>query len=68
MNPIQQAIYDTIKKALIDNDGNRILACKDLEINPRSFYNYSNRMPGLKEYVRPKMERGNAKWRRFKDE
>jgi hypothetical protein len=68
MNPIQQAIFDTIKEALENNDGNRLLACKELEINSRSLYNYMNRMPELKEYVRPKIQYGNDKWRRFPDE
>lgn len=68
MNPIQQAIFNTIKDAIIRNDSDRLLTCKELEINPRSLYNYTHRMPELKEYLRPKPEYGNSKWRRFKDD
>lgn len=56
-------IYD----ALLKHKGVKSLVCNELDMNPRVLNYYLEKIPQLKQLVKPKKKLGNKKWERFKD-
>jgi len=73
MSTLREAIdnftEEYVKDALIKHDGKLQATANYLGVHTRQLQILRNRFPELEKHVRKhSKERGNAKWRRYKDE